>query len=113
MDQKDLRNYRWAEVSMVFQSAMNSLNPVKRVSDHITEVIMEHSDASKSEARNKTIELLTRMQIKEDRIDDYPHQFSGGMIQRVFIAMALALSPKVLNRRRTNLRLGCRSSERS
>jgi peptide/nickel transport system ATP-binding protein len=96
MDQKELRNYRWAEVSMIFQSAMNSLNPVKRVSDHITEVIMQHSDASKSEARNKTIELLSRMQIKEDRIDDYPHQFSGGMIQRVFIAMALALSPKVL-----------------
>jgi len=96
MDKKELRNYRWAEVSMVFQSAMNSLNPVKRVSSHITEVIMEHSNASKSEARNKAIELLTRMQIKQDRIDEYPHQFSGGMIQRVFIAMALALSPKIL-----------------
>jgi len=93
--EKELRKYRWQEVSMVYQSAMNSLNPVKTVSSHIVEVIREHSNVSKSEARERAIKLLSQVGIS-DRVDDYPHEFSGGMRQRVIIAMALALSPKLL-----------------
>jgi peptide/nickel transport system ATP-binding protein len=96
MKQEELRKYRWSEVAMIFQSAMNSLNPVKNVSSHITEVLTEHTIISKQEAKQKAIDLLSRVGISTERVNDYPHQFSGGMIQRVFIAMALALSPKIL-----------------
>jgi peptide/nickel transport system ATP-binding protein len=97
MSAKELRHYRWQQVSMVYQSAMNSLNPVKTISSHIIEVFREHNaDISKSEARDKAIKLLTSVGIKEDRTDAYSHELSGGMRQRAVIAMALALSPKLL-----------------
>ncbi len=96
LDQKQLRKYRWQEVSMVYQSAMNSLNPVKRACDHISEVLTEHTRISKREAHERALKLLSEVGIKKDRAKDYPHELSGGMRQRVVIALALALSPKLL-----------------
>jgi len=95
MTKSELRRYRWEEVAMVYQSAMNSLSPVKSVSGHLVEVIREHSGASKNEAREQALRLLGQVGI-EDRADGFPHELSGGMRQRVVIAMALVLSPNLL-----------------
>jgi peptide/nickel transport system ATP-binding protein len=96
MSPRELRNYRWKVTSMVFQSAMNSLNPVETVSEQVAEVLREHTDVSNKEARAKALELLSDVGIDAKRAHDYPHQFSGGMRQRVVIAMSLALAPKLL-----------------
>ncbi len=96
MSETELRAYRWKEVAMIFQSAMNSLNPVKRGADHITEVIKDHTGSSKSESREKALKLLAEVGIESEHADDYPHELSGGMRQRVVIALALALSPKLI-----------------
>ena len=96
MTPRALRNFRWKVISMVFQSAMNSLNPVASVSKQIEEVLRQHTGISDSEARSKALELLNDVGIEPVRADGYPHQFSGGMRQRVVIATALALSPKLL-----------------
>ena len=96
MAKDELRGYRWKEVAIVYQSAMNSLYPVKTITDPIVEVFREHTNASKEEARNNAARLLSEVGITSDRIGAYPHQLSGGMRQRVAIALALALSPRLL-----------------
>jgi oligopeptide/dipeptide ABC transporter ATP-binding protein len=96
MSSSELRAYRWGEVSMVYQSAMNSLNPVKTVIWHLTEVIRAHTPASNREATERALDLLAEVGIRPERAYGYAHEFSGGMRQRVVIAMALALSPKLM-----------------
>lgn len=96
MTKKELRNYRWKQVAMVYQSAMNSLNPVKPISNPIVEVIRQHAHSTRAEAWERATKLLSEVGIDPARAGDYPHEFSGGMRQRVSVALALALSPKLL-----------------
>ncbi|GIH16669.1 dipeptide/oligopeptide/nickel ABC transporter ATP-binding protein [Rugosimonospora africana] len=92
-----LRAFRWAETSIVFQGAMNSLNPVHKVSTQLIDVIAAHSPGMSRRAMlDRARELLTMVGIAPDRLHAYPHQLSGGMRQRVMIGMALALEPKIV-----------------
>ncbi len=92
-----LRRLRWAEVSIVFQGAMNSLNPVHTVAAQLGDVIAAHEPRTTAAARReRAAELLGLVGITTDRLGSYPHQLSGGMRQRVMIAMALALEPRVV-----------------
>jgi peptide/nickel transport system permease protein len=93
-----LRQVRGAEIAMVFQDPMSSLNPAYTVGNQLTETVLLHEDASRGEARDRAIEMLARVGIPdpESRLDQYPHEFSGGMRQRVMIAMALICQPKLL-----------------
>ncbi len=93
----EMHKIRGNAISMVFQDPMTSLNPVMTVGDQIAEVISVHNPGlSKEEVRERVIAILAKVGISSDRIDEFPHQFSGGMKQRVIIAIALACNPKLL-----------------
>ncbi|NYI03775.1 ABC transporter ATP-binding protein [Allostreptomyces psammosilenae] len=96
MSDRELRAFRWREVAMVFQSAMNSLNPVLTIGEQIVDIFTTHERTPKRAARERAAELLRLVGIAPDRLRAYPHQLSGGMRQRVVIAMAVALRPSLL-----------------
>jgi peptide/nickel transport system ATP-binding protein len=93
---EELRRYRWRNVSMVFQSAMNALNPVMRVGDQFVDMMRAHEKISGKAAEARAGELLELVGIDPRRVRAYPHELSGGMRQRVIIAMALALEPELV-----------------
>ncbi|MEF1256715.1 MULTISPECIES: ABC transporter ATP-binding protein [unclassified Vibrio] len=96
MNDRQLRNFRWNDVSVVFQSAMNSLNPVITIGEQLTDVILAHRKIPYKQAYERAVELLNIVGIHADRMASFPHQLSGGMRQRVVIAVALALEPKLI-----------------
>ncbi|WP_439601903.1 ABC transporter ATP-binding protein [Devosia sp.] len=96
LDDAALKQLRWREVAMVFQSAMNSLNPVLSIERQFYDVLKTHTGMSRAAARARAAELLKLVDIPADRLSAYPHQLSGGMRQRVVIAICLALNPKLL-----------------
>lgn len=98
MSEADLRKIRGHKISMIFQDPMTSLNPYMRIVDQLIESVLQHHKVSKKEARQRAINALNEVGIRdvENRIDHYPHQFSGGMLQRVMIAMALITEPELL-----------------
>lgn len=98
LPEKEIRSIRGNDIAMIFQDPMTSLNPVFTVGFQIMEAIRKHQKVDKKEARNRAIQMLRDVGIAnpERRIDEYPHQFSGGMRQRAMIAMALSCNPKLL-----------------
>lgn len=97
LKENEMRKYRWKRIAIVFQGAMNALNPVFKVGDQIIEAIKVHEpNVSKEEARSRTETLLDMVGIEPSRASNYPHEFSGGMRQRALIAMALAVQPDLL-----------------
>lgn len=104
LSEKEYREMRGNDMAMIFQEPMTSLNPVYRIGDQIVEAIRTHEKVSKKEALTRAIDLLRKVGIPspEARVRDYPHQMSGGMRQRVMIAMALACNPQASHCRRAH-----------
>jgi len=96
LPEEEMRKVRWKGISMIFQAAMNSLNPVYRVGDQIIEAMQQHMDISIKEARERVAELYKLVGLDPKLMDRYPHEYSGGMKQRAVIAMALACDPRLI-----------------
>jgi oligopeptide/dipeptide ABC transporter ATP-binding protein len=97
LSHREMQDVRGAEIGMVFQDPMTSLNPVQRIMDHLTETIQTHEpEVSEKAAKARAEELVERLGIRRERLPDYPHQMSGGMRQRVMISLALALRTKLV-----------------
>lgn len=98
MPKNDMRLIRGAQIAMIFQDPMTSLNPVMTIGKQVMEPMVEHLGMTDTQARNRAVELLSMVGIPQaaDRLEDFPHQFSGGMRQRVMIAMSLACNPRIL-----------------
>jgi oligopeptide/dipeptide ABC transporter ATP-binding protein len=96
LSEEKMRQYRWNQIAIVFQGAMNALNPVRRVSEQIAEAILGHESFSRREALLRVGDLMEMVGLPPERAQQYPHQFSGGMRQRAMIAMALACNPDIL-----------------
>lgn len=96
LSEVEMQAYRWQKIALSFQGAMNALNPVRTVGDQIMEARRIHGHHDKVENRTKACELLELVGVSAERVDQYPHEFSGGMRQRAMIAMALACDPDIL-----------------
>lgn len=96
LSEQEMQKIRGNKIAMIFQDPMTALNPTMTVGDQINEVVLQHNKISREEAEKRTIEMLEMVGISSLRFHDYPHQFSGGMKQRVVIAMALACNPELL-----------------
>jgi len=94
--EEEVKNLRWEHISMVFQAAMNALNPVLPIGEQLTDAWLAHKHGDLREAKTRALEVLKLVDIPEDRYNAYPHQLSGGMKQRVMIAMALMLQPEIV-----------------
>ncbi|MFN1533211.1 ABC transporter ATP-binding protein [Vibrio jasicida] len=96
LSDSELNTLRWSEIAMVFQSAMNSLNPVLTIQEQFSDVLRHHKGMTNEQAKDRAEKLLDLVNIPRDRLGEYPHQFSGGMRQRLVIAIALSLNPKMI-----------------
>ncbi|GAB2645719.1 ABC transporter ATP-binding protein [Vibrio panuliri] len=96
LPEAEFNTIRWSEIAMVFQSAMNSLNPVLPVQEQFADVLRHHQGMSEEQAKKRAEQLLDLVNIPRERLTEYPHQFSGGMRQRLVIAIALSLNPKMI-----------------
>jgi len=96
LTEEKMRKVRWKEISMIFQSAMNALNPVIRVGDQLVDVLRAHESISRDDAKKKVAEVFELVEIPASRVKSYPHEFSGGMNQRAIIAMSLLCGPKII-----------------